>query len=71
MDDLDSRNGVFVRQAEFPLFPGNEFLMGGTKILVHGDHQLNLKLSEPSPFLSAYSFILGEQRFRLVFFDRN
>jgi hypothetical protein len=54
LDDLDSRNGVFVRQAEFPLFPGNEFLMGGTKILVHGDHQLNRKLSEPSPILSAF-----------------
>ncbi len=54
LEDSTSRNGVFVRQAEFPLLPGNEFLLGGTKVMVHGDCNLNRKLTEPSPSLSAF-----------------
>ena len=54
LEDMSSRNGVFLRQVEFPLLPGNEFLLGGTKVMVHGDCQLNRKSNEPIPFWSAF-----------------
>jgi len=54
LEDSASRNGVFVRQGEFPLLPGNELLIGGTKIIVHGDRKLNRISTEPVPSLSAY-----------------
>lgn len=54
LEDLASRNGVFVRQNEFQLRPGNEFLIGGTKVIVHGDRQLTRKSEEPIPFYAAY-----------------
>ncbi len=37
LDDLSSRHGVFIRLSEFLISPGNEFLLGGTKLVVHGD----------------------------------
>jgi hypothetical protein len=37
LDDLCSRNGVFVRLPFFSIAPGNEFLIGGTKLVVHGE----------------------------------
>jgi len=54
LEDLSSSNGVFVRLPEFQLRPGNEFLLGGTKVKVHGDIQLNQKSQEPVPFWSVY-----------------
>ena len=55
LEDLSSSNGVFVRLTEFPLRPGNEFLLGGTRVKVHGDTQFNRKSNETMPFWSAYT----------------
>ncbi len=54
LEDNSSSNGVFVRLPEFQLRPGNEFLLGGTKVMVHGDTQLIRKSEDPRPFWSAY-----------------
>jgi hypothetical protein len=54
LEDLSSSNGVFVRLSEFQLRPGNEFLLGGTRVKVHGDPQLNPKSEESKPFWSAF-----------------
>lgn len=54
LEDNSSSNGVFVRLSEFQLRPGNEFLLGGTKVKVHGDTRLIRKPEEPKPFWSAY-----------------
>jgi pSer/pThr/pTyr-binding forkhead associated (FHA) protein len=64
LEDLSSRNGVFVRQTEFPLRPGNEFLIGGTKVIVHGDSQLARNAVEPIPSYSAYEAEAGQIRNR-------
>ncbi len=37
LEDLSSRNGVFVRLPSFSITPGNEFLLGGTKLVMHGE----------------------------------
>lgn len=55
LEDASSGNGVYVRQTEFPLLPGNEFLLGGTKVVVHGDPHLRRKSTEPALHLSAYT----------------
>lgn len=37
LEDNQSRHGLFLRIAEAPLQPGMEFLIGGTKLRIHGD----------------------------------
>ncbi len=54
LEDLSSRNGVFVRCKEFSLRPGNEFLIGGTKLLMHGDPDLSRSVAKDSTLLIPY-----------------
>jgi pSer/pThr/pTyr-binding forkhead associated (FHA) protein len=44
--DLDSRHGLFLRQDEFEVTYGNEWLAGGTKFALCGSSTLNVKLSD-------------------------
>lgn len=62
LEDAGSRNGVFVRQSEFQLHPGNEFLLGGTKVSVHGNAQLHRKTSSHRSPNEAY--VLDESHIR-------
>ncbi len=54
LEDLSSRNGVFVRCKEFSLRPGNEFLIGGTKLLMHGDPELSRSVAKDPTLLIPY-----------------
>ncbi len=40
LEDLSSRNGVFVRCKEFSSAAGQRVFLGGTKLLMHGDPSL-------------------------------
>ena len=62
IEDLGSRHGVYLRLPEFPLYPGNQFLVGGTKLLVHGDAAIAQDLSAP---LSTYEpYVAASQSVR-------
>ena len=51
LEDQSSRNGIFVRQQEFLLLPGCEFLIGGTKMFVHGDLPIPKALGIATPLV--------------------
>lgn len=57
LEDLNSRHGVFLKLSEFELQPGNEFIMGGTKVLFHGDFPVAQMSSKP---LLAYEPFFAE-----------
>jgi hypothetical protein len=40
LEDQRSMHGVFLRMQEFDLRPGIEFLIGGTKVTIHGDMRM-------------------------------
>jgi len=54
IDDLDSKNGLFIRQLEIDLNAGNEFLMGGVRYLLHAGHIQKMHSIGGNPSISAY-----------------
>lgn len=54
IEDLGSRHGVYLRLPNFSICPGNQFLVGGTKVLVHGDGSMARDLSTTPPAYEPY-----------------
>ena len=69
LEDQRSRHGVFLRLKEFDLRPGIEFLIGGTKVTVHGDMQMPIKSSDATlgqlPYILDASLIRNRNQIEL------
>lgn len=59
LEDMNSRNGVFLRLPEFEVAPGNEFVVGATKLRMHGESNLGRVTSAP---LTAYEAFLADPK---------
>jgi pSer/pThr/pTyr-binding forkhead associated (FHA) protein len=69
LEDQRSRYGIFLRLQEFDLRPGIEFLIGGTKVTVHGDMQMPIKSSDATnsqlPYIADASLIRNRNQIEL------
>lgn len=69
LEDLNSRHGVFLKLPEFELRPGNEFVVGGTKLRLHGNTPALRVSGRPllayEPYLADAATISGETVFEV------
>jgi hypothetical protein len=71
LEDNQSGNGLFVRLREFAMFPGMEFLMGGTRIQIHGDRAPTVSSAHELdpivvPFLQEENVLHGPLRMHMA-----